>query len=293
MTRPISVIEAPSILGLSPSGVETLPEALLRAGLAARLQAQRVTRVPAPPFDPRIDPKIHLLNPEGIAAYTPHLADAVERVLDGGEFPLVLGGDCSIVLGGLLALRRKGRYGLLFLDGHADFYQPEAEPKGEAASMDLALATGRGPSIVTTFEGFHPLVRDDDVVLLGRRDAEDAEKYGSQRVEDTAIEVMDLQEVRRRGAVASASRGLERLGRSELQGFWIHVDADVLDDTVMPAVDYRMPGGLSFEELSAVLRTALASGKAVGLEVTIFNPKLDRDGSIARSLSEALVRGLS
>jgi CRP/FNR family transcriptional regulator, cyclic AMP receptor protein len=45
------------------------------------------------------------------------------------------------LLGNLLALRRRGRYGLLFLDGHADFYQPEAEPNSEAASMDLALAT--------------------------------------------------------------------------------------------------------------------------------------------------------
>jgi len=56
--------------------------------------------------------------------------------------PLVLGGDCSILLGTTLALRRRGRFGLLFIDGHADFYQPEVEPKGEAASMDLAFATG-------------------------------------------------------------------------------------------------------------------------------------------------------
>jgi arginase len=89
-----------------------------------------------------------------------------------GEFPVVLGGDCSIMLGCLLALRRRGRHGLLFLDGHADFYQPEAEPDGEAASMELALATGRGPVVVTDLEGRRPLVRDEDVVVLGRRDAE-------------------------------------------------------------------------------------------------------------------------
>ena len=61
----------------------------------------------------------------------------------------MLGGDCSILLGNLLALRRRGRYGLLFVDGHADFYHPEANPNGEAASMDLAFATGRGPEVLT------------------------------------------------------------------------------------------------------------------------------------------------
>ena len=92
----------------------------------------------------------------------------------------MLGGDCSIVLGGLLALRRRDRVGLLFVDGHTDLYQPEANINGEAASSDLALATGRGPDILTMFEGYRPLVRDADVVVLGFRDAEEAASYGSQ-----------------------------------------------------------------------------------------------------------------
>ena len=61
--------------------------------------------------------------------------------------------DCSIVLGPLLALRRRGRYGLAFLDGHADFQHPSDEPNGEVASLDLAVATGRGPDLLTNLEG--------------------------------------------------------------------------------------------------------------------------------------------
>ena len=63
----------------------------------------------------------------------------MEKVLDAGEFPIVLGGDCTIVLGSMLALRRRGRYGLFFIDGNADFFQPEAEPNGEGASMAKGL----------------------------------------------------------------------------------------------------------------------------------------------------------
>ena len=158
--------------------------------------------------------------------------------------------------------------------------------------MDLALATGRGPAIVTDLEGRRPLVRDEDVVAFGRRDAEDAEAHGSQRIEDTAITVVDFAEVRKYGAGEATSRAIEDLSRPELVGIWVHLDADVLDDAVMPAVDYRMPGGLSWEELATILQFVIASGQVIGLNITIFNPKLDSDGSIAAAFVDAIVAGL-
>jgi arginase len=291
MTRQFAIIEAPSVLGLRPTGVERLPDALIGAGLDARLRARRAGRVEPPAYDDRRDPETLMLNPRGIAEYTPALADAIGHVLDTGDFPVVLGGDCSIVLGSLLALRRRGRYGLLYVDGHADFYQPEANTNGQAASSDLALATGRGPGIMTTFEGYRPLVRDRDVVAFGFRDAEEAAIYGSQ-LPPPDMKTVDLREIRRSGIAATAREAVDRLSRPWLNGFWIHLDADALDDAVMPAVDYRLPDGLSWQELDAILRAALESPKAAGIEVTIFNPHLD-DGTIARSLVDALVRSLA
>lgn len=287
-----AIIEAPSVLGLFPGGVERLPEALLDAGLGTGLAARHAGRLTPPSYDPRRDAATGLLNPVGLRDYAFLLADATGEVLDRGELPIVLGGDCSILLGNLLALSRRGRHGLLFIDGHADFYQPAAEPNGEAASMDLALATGRGPDIVADLEGRRPLVRDDDVVQLGRRDAEEAERAGSQRIEDTSITVIDLQTLRQRGSDVAAGEAIERLRRPELDGFWIHLDCDALDDAVMPAVDYRLPGGLSWHELETVIRLAIESGGALGLEITIFNPTLDSNGSIARDLVACLVGAL-
>ena len=290
--RRFAIIEAPSVLGLFPKGVELLPDALLAGGLAEHLSATRFARIAPPPYDPRRDDETLLLNPRGIRDYSVSLADAVGSAIGAGAFPVVLGGDCSILLGCLLALRRRGRFGLLFLDGHADFYQPEAEPNGEAASMELALATGRGPSVVTDLEGRRPLVQDADVVALGRRDASEADAHGSQRIEDTEIDVIDLGYVRRAGAAAVAARAVQRLSRQPSEGFWIHLDADVVDDEVMPAVDYRMPGGLSWGELAVVLRRAMSGGRAVGIDITIFNPALDPSGNIARAFVRALAAGL-
>jgi arginase len=291
----LTVIEAPSILGLRPTGVETLPDALLRAGLMDRLHAHHGGRVvPEHSYDPTRDPTTLTLNGIGIASFSRRLADTVGEVIDRGEWPVVIGGDCSILLGDLLALKRRGRYGLLFVDGHADFYQPEANPNGEAASMDLALATGRGPDVLTNIEGHKPLVSDEDVVAFGFRDADEQAVYGSQPLPDGLLS-LDLATVRRRGVDAAATDAAAHLTRDggPDAGFWVHVDADVLDDAVMPAVDYRIPGGLSWDELARVLRIAIQSGRAVGLEVTIYNPKLDVDGSGARGLVQVMADALA
>lgn len=109
-----SIIEAPSILGLKQSGVERLPDTLHQAGLHKQLKAQYEDRVPAPAFDDKRDPQTLLLNPHGIEAYSRSLSQVVERVVRSNHFPVVLGGDCSILIGNLLALRRLGRYGLFF-----------------------------------------------------------------------------------------------------------------------------------------------------------------------------------
>ena len=248
-----AIVEAPSVLGLKPTGVDGLAAALLRNGLADRLGARVAARVMPPSYSPARPADTGTLNADGIARFSTMLADAVGEVMAAGDRPFVLGGDCSILLGSLLALRRRGRYGLLFVDGHADFYQPEANPNGEAASMDLAFATGRGPATLANLEGRGPLVRDEDVVAFAFRDEDEQARYGSQPLA-AGIHALALPAVRRMGIAAAAAKALRHLTRRDLDGFFLHVDADVLDDAIMPAVDYRLPGGLSAVELRHVLR---------------------------------------
>lgn len=290
-TRPYAILEAPSTLGLATDGVERLPDQLLALGFAERIGARRAGRLSVPPKDPTPDSDTQVLNAASIAAWSPQLADAMETVLDADEFPVVLGGDCTIVLGSMLALKRRGRYGLLFIDGNADFFQPEAEPRGEGASMDLAFATGHGPKLLTDIEGRGPLVRPEDAVAFAYRDHEDQDKYGSQPLPEE-LKALDLAAVREMGVEAAVRAAVDHLTRPDLDGFFIHLDADCLDDAIMPAVDFRVPGGLSWDELGLALRMALASGKAVGLEVAIYNPRLDKDGSAGRGLADVLAAAL-
>ncbi len=292
-----AIVEAPSALGHVPEhlGVERAPEVLFGAGLADGLAARRAGRVEAPGYSAERDSGTQIMNPQAIRDYSPLLADAVTAVLDVGEFPVVLGGDCSILLGTMLALRRRGRHGLLYIDGDADFYQPEVNPlNGAASASDLAFATGRGPDVVTDIEGRRPLVRAEDVVAFACRDAADRERRGCQPLPEDLL-VIDRDQVRRVGATAAAReavRYLTREGGPE-DGFWIHLDADVFDETIMQAVDDPRPDGLAWDEVMSALSIAVGSGHAVGLQVAIYNPDIDADGANGRGLAATVRKALT
>ena len=292
-----AIVEAPSALGHVPEhrGVERAPEALLGAGLADGLAARRAGRVEAAGYSAERDSGTHILNPQAIRDYSPLLADAVTAVLDAGEFPVVLGGDCSILLGTMLALRRCGRYGLLYIDGDADFYQPEVNPlNGAASASDLAFATGFGPDVLTDIEGRRPLVPAEDVVVFACRDAADRERRGCQPLPEDLL-VVDRDQVRRAGAAAAtreAVRYLTREGGPE-DGFWIHLDADVFDETIMQAVDDPRPDGLAWDEVVSALSIAVGSGHAAGLQVAIYNPDIDAAGSNGRGLAATVRAALT
>ena len=293
--REYSVIDAPSILGLRPTGVELLPKALRAAGLLERLNAQYCGIVaPSSPYNHSRDEETKLLNAEAIKEYSLKLAETVKRQLHKNKFPIVIGGDCSILIGNLLALRRLGRYGLFFIDGHSDFYLPEESPTGEVADMDLAIVSGHGPDILSNLDHLKPLVKEQDIVVFGYRDSAQSAQYGCQDIKKTTmINAVELVDVKKLGLKNTATLGIQTLLKNELSGFWIHLDADVLDDSIMPAVDYRLLDGITFPELSNLLKLLLLSKKAMGISVTIFNPTLDKDGSITRNFVSSIVEGLS
>ena len=96
MPPQFTIIDAPSILGLRPTGVEYLPEALKAAGIMERLNADYAGRVSPLPYNSERDKLTLLLNPDSIKAFSLQLADRVSSVISRGQYPIVLGGDCSI-----------------------------------------------------------------------------------------------------------------------------------------------------------------------------------------------------
>jgi arginase len=298
--RQIALLDAPSNLGLMPPapgvepGVRRGAGVLRTFGLCDRLGAVDAGEVVAPRYGFERDVTTGIRNPTEIADYSAALARAVGIQLDAHRFPLVLGGDCSILLGTLLALHRRGRYGLIFLDGHEDLQTPDVSRTGGAAGMDLALAVGIGPRVLTSLGGDGPLVNPEDVAMLGARD-NPAWYTGADivRARD-AMFVRFLADLRRDGMAAVAKAAALRLVAAGGSGIWIHIDVDVLDDALMPAVDSRQDGGLTYDELSALLRPMLETGRVAGMQVTIYDPDRDDIGlagsRLVNWLAELLAR---
>ena len=134
-------------------------------------------------------------------------------------------------------------------------------------------------------------MRDDDVVVIGRRDAWDEPWYGEDVLRASPVLDLTHQTVRDRGPAAAAEASIDRLAPN-VDGFWIHVDADVLDPAVMPAVDSPEPDGLTLEELGDLLAPLARHPSALGLELTIYDPALDPDRSSAARLADLLQRVL-
>jgi len=292
----IEIISAPSTLGLRSNGVEQLGESLLASGLAEKLKyTQPVIHVPTLNhlYNKKRDNETSCLNPIAIREFSLTLNEVIFEAIKKDRFPFVLGGDCSILLGITTALKARGRYGLIFIDAHADFYEPEKSETGEVADMDLAIITGRGPEILTNINNLKPYVNDENVIHLGQRDWEETKKFGSQDIRDTGIKCISLADIEKAGIEKVTAQVLQHIAEKEVEGFWIHFDTDVLADEINPAVDYRIPGGLFFEQTEYLLRSLLVTGRMPGISVTIFNPALDMDGSISKNIAESLGRSFS
>lgn len=298
LRRQLAIVEAPTNLGLRPPapgrepGVAAMPGRLRELGLARRLGAETEAQVVPSPYRPERDAATGVRNAEAIASYSRALAEAVGRELDAGRFPLVVGGDCSVLLGSALALAHRSRFGLVYLDGHQDFLTPLSSPSGAAAGMGLSFVTGQGPPLLTRFGGRFPLLGASDITLLGFRDNDSVYPDPAIRPAREAMCRLRLDEIRATGPAQAVSRVLSSLLRPGIDGVWVHLDVDVLDDAVMPAVDDRQPGGLTYAELHGVLALLLASGGVVGMQVTVYDPTLDPDGEAGARLVDALVGAL-
>ena len=286
------IIEAPSNLGLKQlrdvePGVRELPAWLKAHGLYNVLQPQNVIHVEPPPYSMHLDKESGVRNADDIVSYSQTLSKEIKTTLNAGQFPLVIGGDCSILIGCALALRSMGNYGLFFIDGHTDFVLPHFSETKAAAGMDLALISGNGPAKLANINSLKPYIAEENIFAVGNRYLQnDYVKL----ITDSAINYYDLHSLRAAGMEHIAKKFLEKVESHNLDGFWIHLDVDVLNNELMPCVDSPQPGGLSYEELGTIIRALLLSPKAKGINITILDPNLDPECTYTKTFIENFFR---
>lgn len=203
--------------------------------------------------------------------FTRMVADVQAAVRDAfaaGEVPVVIGGDCPVMLGALAAMDDPG---LVFLDGHEDAWQPTPDVRGEASDSEFGIAIGHVAAPIA------PSVRRERALALGPRDGREIEGMGQVRVDglvtmrdDAWLRTADLGDLRLLAGPATAS------------GWWLHVDLDVLSSDALVAVDYPQPGGISWTRLEQVTEALTALGGCRGASVGVYNPDLDGGSAVPR-----------
>ena len=176
----------------------------------------------------------------------------VDDALSGGNFPLLLAGDCSIALTTLQkALAHRPEARVLWLDAHGDFNTPDTTPSGFLGGMCLAGACGRWEP------GLAEPIPAERVVLAGVRDLDGGERELLEGSEATVVGASSVETL-----VAA---------RNALEGapLYVHLDLDVIDPDSFPA-QFPSPGGLAPDKLFDLFEAVTEDCELVGLEVTAF-----------------------
>ena len=276
-------------MGREP-GQAGAPAALRAAGLEAAFSSRDVVSppdlmVPAPRAERARDSG--LLNEAALLTMIEALDAELSESISAGQFPLVYGADCSVLLAAITALRgRVGAPGLLFIDGHEDATPMDRSLSGEAANMEIAILLGMtGERLPPPLDKSFGALEPEALAMLGPRDLAWRREFGVESVADRVL-------LRHSGEVsadpAGAAREAVRCISLHASNWWLHTDLDVLDERDFSARgapgELTLSGGLTWQHLTEVVQTALRIGGCRGWSLAIYNPDLDPDGSQARRI---------
>jgi arginase len=200
------------------------------------------------------------------------LASRVAETLRSGERPVSLAGDCCSAMGVVAGMQQAGiDPALIWFDAHGDFNTWETTPSGFVGGMPLAMLVGRGDQTMPAALGLRSL--DEDLIIL--------------------TDARDLDPGERLALQGSRIRHLPSV--SDLINFplpdrplLVHIDPDVIDPTVAPAMSYPAAGGPAAEEMTQVLRYLAGTGKVVAVSMATWDPHLDATGQTAKVCMDLL-----
>lgn len=283
--REIYIVEFPSNLGLKEPqpgkepGVKRLPDWFQRHNLHKILDPENTLRLDPPKYTNIKDSETQILNANSLIEYAREQAYLINNLLTRNKFPFILGGDCSILLGSAIALKQKGNYALFYLDGHTDFMDISLSETGGVGGMAASVVTGNGHEKLTNILNLSPYIKEENLWCAGNREYDD--EYENE-IRNSSATYISLKDLREKGILNCTAAFLSEVENKNLDGFWLHIDVDVLNDTIMPCVDSRTPDGLTYDEFNELTSCLFQSKKLCGLEITILDPDLDTTGQYTK-----------
>ena len=256
------------------------PEALRVAGIRFALERLGHAVVDlgnlSGPANPEAEPVTGYRHLDEVADWCGAVRERVHAALQGGHFPVLLGGDHSLSIGSIAGIARycaqvETPLSVLWLDAHADFNTPDTTRSGNIHGMPVAVVTGHGPPALTGLGHAKPMVDTERIIQVGIRSVDHIEKV---LVLQSGLKVVDMREIDEKGMRKIMDDVLRRLAA---MGGHVHVsfDVDFLEPTIAPGVATMVPGGPSYREAQLCMEMIYDSGLMSSLDIMELNPAYD------------------
>jgi len=197
-----------------------------------------------------------IADPPDLRAHYRRAEAAARKIFERGAMLISIGGDHGVPIPVFRALEKHAPVTMVHVDAHLD-WRDEVNGVKEGYSNPLRRA-----SELPWVEG---------MIQIGLRaqgsaraiEIKDATAYGSQII--TSYEVLE------RGMAAV----LERI--PDGRRYYLSIDADGVDPTIMPGVIAPCPGGLLYHHMRALIHGLVAKGRVVGMDIVEICPSLDHN----------------
>lgn len=283
LKKEIKIIGAPFDMGASLFGARLGPEAIRIEGLTEKLADLGFTVEDSGNLDIKNDYKNimenNLKNLDLTKEATEKLSSKVYETLEEDKFPLVIGGDHTLVLGSVKGLLKKyDNPGVIYFDAHADINTEKTSLSGNIHGMPMAFLIGEGSEKMRSVGNINKNLKPENIVYIGLRDVDPGER---DYIKNLGIKAYAMEDIDKLGIQKVMEESIDYITKKADQ---IHIsfDVDSLDPKIAPGTGVKVPGGLTFREAKTALRMVSQIEKIVSVELVEVNPLLDNQNDTAK-----------
>ncbi len=293
-------MEVPLDYGGKRHGSDMGPSAIRLAGLRDKIESlshiiitdeRSLNILPQEYAEIGSNPKAKYLRP--IVSVCEEIAKNVQDSMMKEEFPLILGGDHSLVLGTLAGLhahykKNNKKLGVLYVDAHGDFNTSETSPTGNIHGECLSASAGYGlPELVNLYEKERK-IDPKNICYVGIRDLDPGEK---KLMHEAGVTVFTISDIDRLG-FANVIKKVKLFFKTHCDVIHISFDMDSLDPSIAPGTGVPVPGGLTYREALLLMEEMCNLDMVKSMEIVEVNPILDVRNETAVMAVELIARVL-
>ena len=189
--------------------------------------------------------------------FTKEIFDKTLNILNSDDFPLLIGGDHSAVIGSALASQKyHNNIGIIWIDAHGDYNTFETTHSGNLHGLPLAAITGyKCNELTTLLNGFANSLEGN--------------------LHDAGVTIFTTYDIHNKGCKNVMDEAF-KIALNNTNGVHISYDIDVIDPIIAPGVSVPEKDGINLEEANDIMDYLVSRKNNIkSMDLVEFNPAKD------------------